>query len=191
MEPALTKIDVVRRQLVTAIRLLFDEGDTVSIFSLAANSWEVIDALCNKAEVLSLSNETRDHLQSGKDLKFNYINYPHRNFFKHADRDPDAVSPPLKDSDVDSLIFLAVEDYLRLLKKSPIEFQVFQLWFMSIYTDKISTEALGKILIAADSFFPNIVSLNRADRLAMGKKALADAKMDLALLNDPHTEFHA
>ena len=48
MVPSLTKIDVARRQLVTAIRLLFDGGDSVSIFSLAANAWEVIDVLCNK-----------------------------------------------------------------------------------------------------------------------------------------------
>jgi hypothetical protein len=119
MKPSLTKVDVARRQLVTAIRLLFDEGDSVSIFSLAANAWEVIDVLCNKAGVLSFSNQTREHIQGGKDLKYDYINSPYRNFFKHADRDPEAISSPLKDSDVDSLIFLAVEDYLRLRKRSP------------------------------------------------------------------------
>jgi hypothetical protein len=188
MEPSLTKVDVARRQLVTAIRLLFDEGDSVSIFSLAANAWEVIDVLCNKAGVPSFSNHTREHIQDGKDLKYDYINSPYRNFFKHADRDPEAVSPPLKDSDVDSLIFLAVEDYLRLRKKSPVEFQVFQLWFMSIYTDKLSAEALSEMRGAIESAFTNIGSLMRADRLAMGKRVLVNAKVDQELLNDPRTE---
>lgn len=188
MEPSLTKIDVARRQLITAVRLLFDEEDSISIFSLAANAWEVIDVLCNKAGVQSLSNQTREHIQGGKDLKYDYINSPYRNFFKHADRNPEAVSPPLKGADVDNLIFLAVEDYLRLQKKSPIEFQVFQLWFMSIYTDKVSTEALSEILGVAESAFPNIGSLMRTDRLAMGKRVLVDAKVDQVLLCDPRTE---
>lgn len=188
MEHSLTKTDVSRRQLVTAIRLLFDEEDSVSVFSLAANAWEVIDVLCNKAGVVSLSNQTREHIQGGKDLKYDFINSPYRNFFKHADRDPEAISPPLKDSDVDSLVFLAVEDYLRLQKKSPVEFQVFQLWFMSIYTDKVSAESLSEIIGAIQSTFPNIGSLERTDRLAMGKKVLVDARADQELLNDPLTE---
>ena len=188
MVPSLTKIDVARRQLVTAIRLLFDGGDSVSIFSLAANAWEVIDVLCNKAGVLSFSNQTRENIQSGKDLKCDYINSPYRNFFKHADRDPEAVSPQPKDSDIDSLIFLAVEDYLRLQKKSPVEFQVFQLWFISIYIDKVSAEALSETLGVIESAFPNIGSLMRADCLAMGSKVLLNAKVDQDLLSDPRTE---
>ena len=130
----------------------------------------------------------RDHIQSGKDLKYDYINSPYRNFFKHADRDPEAVSPQPKDSDIDSLIFLAVEDYLRLQKKSPVEFQVFQLWFISIYIDKVSAEALSETLGVIESTFPNIGSLMRADRLAMGSKALLDAKVDQDLLSDPRSE---
>ena len=188
MQPSLTKIDVARRQLVTAIRLLFDGEDSVSIFSLAANAWEVIDVLCNKAGVDSFSNQAREQIQGGKDLKRDFINSPYRNFFKHADQDGEAVLLPLKDSDVDSLIFLAVEDYLRFQKKSPVEFQVFQLWFMCIYTDKVSAEALSEVLGAIKSKFPNINSLVRADCLAMGKKVLVDAREDQELLNDPLTE---
>ena len=121
-------------------------------------------------------------------MKYDYINSPYRNFFKHADRDPEAVYPPLKDSDVDSLVFLAVEDYLRLQKKSPVEFQVFQLWFMSIYTDKVSAESLSDIIGAIENIFPNIGSLDRTRRLAIGKKVLLDAWVDQELRNDPLTE---
>jgi hypothetical protein len=35
-----TKIDAARRQLVTAIRLFFDGGDPVSVYSLASNAWK-------------------------------------------------------------------------------------------------------------------------------------------------------
>ncbi len=43
----LTKIAAARRQLTTAIRLFFDSGDRVSVYSLASNAWEVIDVLCD------------------------------------------------------------------------------------------------------------------------------------------------
>ena len=188
METPLSKIEIARRQLVTAIRLLFDGEDSVSIFSLAANAWEIIDVLCNKEGVLSLSNQSREHIPSGKNLKLHYINSPYRNFFKHADRDPDAVLASFNEPDVDALIFLAVEDYLRLLDKSPIEFQVFQLWYMSIYSDKLTAEALSEILEAIESTFPDIGSLGRIDCLDMGKRALLNAKGDKELLSDERTE---
>ena len=188
METPLSKIEIARRQLVTAIRLLFDGEDSVSIFSLAANAWEIIDVLCNKEGVLSLSNQSREHIPSGKNLKLDYINSPYRNFFKHADRDPDAVLASFNEPDVDALIFLAVEDYLRLLDKSPIEFQVFQLWYMSIYSDKLTAEALSEILEAIESTFPDIGSLARIDCLDMGKRVLLNAKGDKELLSDERTE---
>jgi hypothetical protein len=83
-----TKIDAARRQLATAIRLIFMDADRVSVFSLASNAWEIVDALCRRANIESLSLETQDHLPKDKKLRRDYINEPYRNFFKHADRDP-------------------------------------------------------------------------------------------------------
>ncbi|MET5013305.1 hypothetical protein AAHH80_40480 [Burkholderia pseudomallei] len=40
-----TKIDASKRQLITAIRLFFDGGDFVSVYSLASNASEFIDVL--------------------------------------------------------------------------------------------------------------------------------------------------
>ncbi|MCE3272834.1 MAG: hypothetical protein K0S57_3231 [Ramlibacter sp.] len=131
----LTKVDVARRQLVTAITLFFNGGDSVSVLSLAANAWEVIDALCMRAGVASMSAQTRTYMAPGKDLKKDYINSPFRNFFKHADRDPDAVLQDLDDSVVEGILFLAVEDYIRMHGRSPIELQAFQLWYLACHTE--------------------------------------------------------
>ncbi len=173
---------------MTAIQLLFDSGDPVSIYSLAANAWEVIDALCDKASVDSISSQTREHLPEGKDLKRDYVNSPYRNFFKHADRDPDAVLPSFDESNVDSIIFLAVEDYLRLLKKSPVEFQVFQLWYLAANVEKVSTDSLHEILQSIESTFPNIRDLPRKERIVMGRRVLEDALKDNELVRDNRTE---
>ena len=132
MENGLSKVDVARRQLITAICLFFANGDPVSVFTLAANAWEVIDALCNKRGVASVSNETRSHIPAADDLKRDYVNSPFRNFFKHADRDPDASINGFDKYNSDGIIFLGVEDYIRLNGKSPIEFQVFQIWYLAV-----------------------------------------------------------
>ncbi len=168
MNRPLTKIDVARRQLATAIQLFFENGDPVSIYSFAANAWEVIDVLCNNAQVASISNETRGHVPAGKDLKRDYVNSPYRNFFKHADRDPDGTLARFDDSNVDSIMMLAVEDYMRLNKRSPVEFQVFQLWYPATHIDKVSDAALASVRRTVDCFLPNIRSLSRPDQIAIG-----------------------
>jgi hypothetical protein len=188
VEPTLSKLDVARRQLVTAIRLFFGHGDPVSVFTLAANSWEVIDALCARAGIEGISHHTRGHIPAGLDLKRDFINSPFRNFFKHADRDPDEIIAGFDDTKNDGLIFLAADDYMRLTGKSPIEFQVFQLWYLAVYIEKVSAGALEQILEPIESTFPNIRELARNEQLALGRKALNDAASDRDLLNDKRTE---
>lgn len=92
------------------------------------------------------------------------------------------------ETNVESLIFLAVEDYIRLLKKSPVELQVYQLWFLAIYPHKITDKDLIEILKIIKSTFPDIVNLKRTDRLVMGKKVLLLANADQELMDDVRTE---
>lgn len=188
MTAPLTKRVVAQRQLVAAIRLLYDGADLVPVYSLAANAWEIIDTLATRAGVDSISNQTREHIPLGKDLKYNYINSPYRNFFKHADKDPDASVPPLKDGNVESIVFLAVEDYLRLSGMSPVEFQVYQLWYLAKNEEKLSTDAMARVLNDIRGKFPNIRNLARGEQLSMARSVLASAQNDSDLKKDPRTE---
>lgn len=188
MAAALTKRVVAQRQLVAAIRLLYDGADLVAVYSLAANAWEIIDTLAARAGLDSISNQTREHIPLGKDLKFDYINSPYRNFFKHADRDPDASVPPLKDENVESIVFLAVEDYLRLFGMSPIEFQVYQLWYLAKNEEKLSADAMARVLDEIRAAFPNIRKLSRDGQLSMARSVLASAQSDEDLKKDSRTE---
>ena len=64
MSLELDKLTVARRQLATAIELLSTGGDTVSVYSLAANGWEVVDVLCRAANVESFSVQARQNTAS-------------------------------------------------------------------------------------------------------------------------------
>lgn len=188
MSERLTKKDVAKRQIRTAIRLLFESADEVSIYSLASNGWEIIDTLCTNAAIESISNDTREHADRDKDLKRDYVN-PYRNFFKHADRDPQAVLDCFDQLANDSVIFLAVEDYIRLYQRSPIEFQVFQLWYLAVNREKAKDDDLERLKHGFDHYFPGILNLSRAQQLEMGCKVLDEALRDESLRNDEKTEL--
>jgi len=185
-----TKIDAARRQLITAIRLFFDGGDPVSVYSLASNAWEVIDVLCTSAGVESFSKQARENLPVGHTLKY-YINEPCRNFFKHAEQDqnPDS-SVELREANVAAILFLAVEDYIRFRQGGPVEAQVFQLWFIAVFPEKVTEDdpvAQSK-LENAKLAFPGIVTLASSDKIEMGRQVLEAARKDGGLAADPKTE---
>ncbi|KWC18204.1 hypothetical protein WL48_03265 [Burkholderia ubonensis] len=186
-----TKVDAARRQLVIAIRLFFDGGDPVSVYSLASNAWEVIDALCTNANVESLSNQTRVNLPAGRKLKEHYVNEPCRNFFKHADRDPNPDSSvELSDANVAAILFLAVEDYLRFRQAAPVEMQVLQAWFIAVFPGKVAEDdpvAQSK-LACAKIRFPGIAMLSSSGQIGMGRDVLDAARKDTELATHPKTE---
>lgn len=185
-----TKIDAARRQLITAIRLFFDDADPVSVYSLASNAWEVIDVLCTSGCVESFSKQARENLPAGHTLKY-YINEPCRNFFKHAAQDPNPDSSvELSESNVASILFLAVEDYIRLRQGGPVETQVFQAWYIAVFPEKVNEDdpLARSIVDTARLAFPGIGALSASDQIALGRQVLAAARRDAGLAADPKTE---
>lgn len=188
MHGRLTKLEVARRQLATAIDLFFADRDAVSVYSLAANSWEVIDVLCRNAGIESFSIQARENVSVGKDLKLDCVNSPYRNFFKHAKSDSEKTLPPLPDSQVEGVLFLAVEDYIRLNGRSPVQFQVFQLWYLAKHPEKLAPSVANQLMEGVAAAFPGLSSLPRNAQLARGAQMLADAAGDQVLAGDPKTE---
>ncbi len=158
------------------------------MYSLGANAWEVIDVLCVKTGVSSMSVQARQNVPSGKDLKWDYINAPYRNFFKHADRDADAELPPLTATHVEGLLYLAVEDYIRLYKRSPVQLQVFQLWYLAKYPEKLDASVAGELIADLRVAFPDLPSLSYEEQLEAGRRAVAEGATDSEILSDPRTE---
>jgi hypothetical protein len=79
-----TRQDAIHRQLNTAIYLWFNDADIVSIHTLACASLDMADDLAKHRGMPSLlfSNMTKGEITMA---------VTPRNFFKHADRDPEHV----------------------------------------------------------------------------------------------------
>ena len=71
---------------------------------------------------------------------------------------------------------------------SPIEFQVYQLWYLAKNEEKLSTDALVRVLDDIRGAFPNIRNLARGEQLSMARSVLASAHNDGDIRKDPRTE---
>jgi hypothetical protein len=86
----ITKLDAAIRQLTTAIRLFFEDQDPISVYTLAHASMEILSKLCERAgKDRYLQQVAEKHGLTEKEAR-QIVSYG-KNFFKHADRDADAV----------------------------------------------------------------------------------------------------
>jgi hypothetical protein len=86
----ITKLDAAQRQLRTALRLWFCDGDSVSIHTLIAAAHEIIHRLYRNKGLVNLvfdSDLIKDEYRGQVAKKFKEA----PSFFKHADRDSDAT----------------------------------------------------------------------------------------------------
>jgi len=142
------KLEAAHRQLRTAISLWFNDGDPVSIHTLAFAAHEIFDAVSKKRDPYRrdmlfdsalIKDEYRREFVSG--LK------KHANFFKHADHDSDAeieFNPLL----TEGFILFAILG--RSLCGSPRsdEESTFS-WWLQIHKPNILTENGRKMVAAA------------------------------------------
>lgn len=130
------KAGVARRQVITAVRLFFEEADPVAIHTLVASAHQVlvdigeqkgIHGALKSARMLQ-GPEAKEYLES--------VNFAF-NFMKHADRDGNAkinVSPLLRltsDFLMDAILLLQ-----SISGDIPIEAKVFWIWFVSTYPEE-------------------------------------------------------
>ena len=131
----LNKFEVAERQLNQAIQLFFDEGDPVSIHTLAEAAAQLLYDIRDEFGAKSL---TRDSDLIRPEFKKEWLAslFSSRNFFKHADRDPKAVHE-FKEEFNHFSIMDAVNMYLTAKRSWTPESIVFLQWFCTKYPKAI------------------------------------------------------
>lgn len=127
----ISKLDAAKRQIEIAIQLYFNELDPVSIHTLAAAAYNILRALAKtqgssgmliKDKLLDIC---KPELRSAIRAKINAT----ENFFKHADRDPDAVLN-FSSGQGELLLMDACDKYRELTSEYPALFKVFHAWYI-------------------------------------------------------------
>lgn len=127
-----SKLDVAHRQLCTAIRLFFEEGDSISTYTLAAASHEIFRALVKFKGGASMIKDS-DFIKPEHQKEYeDFINEP-QNFFKHGARDPNKTL----DFKPQSMPFWILDCIMMGAKFvdhcSTRESILFQYWFIAEY----------------------------------------------------------
>jgi hypothetical protein len=186
----LTPFLVARSQLLTAIDLFFEDRDPVSVQALAGNARELLESLCRLRGIEPMTELLlRDHPGRPKKDIYAALNL-YRNCFKHvgkteAERKDDQLTlNQFDDTKNEYLLYICIEDYLRLRNKSPVAMQIAQAWFCALHPELLQQEVAEQFL----SRFPGILEMNRDQQKRGGLGVLRKFENDTALLSHPETE---
>ena len=133
MSLKLSKLDSAKRQLETSIRLYFSLGDPVSIHTLSAAAFNILR---------DLRKGTEDSATVYKDIFLDLIKPEHQkevrkiinqseNFFKHADKDPNAILD-FNPEQTEFMLYEACAMYSQKTKEQPPLFKVYSAWFITL-----------------------------------------------------------
>lgn len=125
----IAKLDGARRHLDEAIKLFFESRDPLAIHTLAAAAQGTLRDIARAmdADHLSILHDNPSILEAGRKDWINALNAP-RNFFKHADKDPQGT---LEFDESENILMLidAVLLYLTVAEEHLSSASVFIGWF--------------------------------------------------------------
>lgn len=140
-----SKLDAAYLQLTTALRMWFYDEDYVSAHTLAFAAYEIVHAVSkaknpNRGDLLLDSSQVKPE----KRKEFNRVFKEAANFFKHADRDPDAIvdfSPGL----TELFLYFAIKGLQLCGIKPSVEMDIFMYW-LQVRTPALMSKEAKEVL---------------------------------------------
>jgi hypothetical protein len=187
----LNPLTIARSQLLTAIDIFFADGDPISVHTLAGASREILESLCRLDGIEPMTDFIlKDHPTKSKKDIWAALNL-YRNCFKHVgktseEREADqATLDQFDDTHNEFLLYVCVEDYVRLRKAMPVKYQVLQAWFAALHLNLLVDAAHSRSFQQA---FPLIDKMHRPEQKRRGREMIRLMESDAILLSDPRTE---
>lgn len=193
-ECRLTKLEVARSQLGTALWLYLEDLDPVSIHTLIGAAGEIAEHL---ARDVGQSPFIEHVLKTNPDMTpkgYYVLARQFYNAFKHLRandgslRNDDALLAEFEDYHNDAPLFVAWTDYMAAAGSAPIEAQVFQAWFFASHPDKMATDEIALKYLAA---FPMLDGLSRFERKRALKAQISLVRMNEEVMSDHRTDRRA
>jgi hypothetical protein len=133
----LTKLDVARRQLETAARLYFNNGDIVSVHTLTSAAYEIVETIASKRGLSTLTQRSLlDFLSEDLVKEVRQAMRHPQNFFKHADRDS-GEQLEFDPRFTEYRLLDAMVTYIQITGEAPVIFNAFSGWFIFQYPKAI------------------------------------------------------
>lgn len=186
------KLQVARAQLGTALYLFIKDRDPWSVHALASGGAEIMEGIAGTEGIEMLSTDIL--LQApGVDLrKIRALRNQYWNGIKHfykldgkTARDDEALLGDFTDSANDTPLFLGWLDYMNVMKRLPVEVQVFQVWWYCTNEERMNPASDPAIW---RSVFPKIAGQPRAEQKRRLRRAIEKYKKDFEVGRHPATE---
>jgi hypothetical protein len=154
----ITKLDAAEREIITAVRLLFNGGDPIAVCLLASAARDITSRLCEKRGIKSFFDF---HPHSEKRELYRLSNR-HSNYFKHANTDDEDVLEDFDEEEADAVLYVAVHDFGRLCGGLPVEARAFGMWFAARLDPSGHGKEVAEVLVG-------IETMSRSRQLGLGK----------------------
>jgi hypothetical protein len=190
--PTVTKSEAANRQLCTAIRLFFDDGDPIAVHTLACAAREIYEKHCGKAGVERMLDHIKASNPNYTQKQIMDLINAARNFFKH---DGQSLDDAIEFSDEmnDFALFSACYDCTMLCTlNQPGEVQAYSIWFIAVKQPFIAVKQphedganrvdieqprrVAKELETLDTLFPGLRNATRVEQKRAGRTLLDEAQ---------------
>jgi hypothetical protein len=132
----------------------------------------------------------QDHPGKPKKDIYSALNL-YRNCFKHVGQtdekrlEDQLTLDQFNDTKNEYLLYVCVEDYVRLRKAMPIPMQIFQAWFCALHVELLDPQQQPERLL---NLFPGIRKMSRAQQKTGAAACIARFSNNPQLLSHPDTE---
>ena len=194
MRPQLSKIEIARRQLGTALAMHIAEQDPVSVHVLACGGCEIAEQLAMNAQRTPFRAFVFDSHPEMDERQHKTIRNKFWNVFKHARtvggqlRDDDALLEHFTMAENDVRLFSGWFDYAQAAGAMPIEAQVFNTWFLALDLAKFADDFDQDFIADLATEFPGLATMPYADQRQQLRDAIGRWKGDRRLADSPLTD---
>ncbi|WP_254701294.1 hypothetical protein [Neorhizobium galegae] len=186
------KIAIARNQLGTALDLFIRDRDPISVHALACGGSEIIEGLAEQASIETLSTHILKTFPDIDYRKIKRLRNQYWNAMKHfyqqdgkTARDDEALMGDFTDVANDAVLFQGWLDYLLLVKRIPVEAQVFQAWWYATNPSRMNPDSDAS---GWQAVFPGIEKQPRQEQKRRLRRVAERWRTDSNILSDPRTE---
>ncbi|MCA3351453.1 MAG: hypothetical protein INF97_12725 [Roseomonas sp.] len=191
MNTELTKLEVARRQLGTALALFLEDKDPVAVHVLTCGGGEIADRLAEVAGAEPFETHVLATFPEMNKGKLAVLRKKHWNALKHAtthngkDRNDAELLGTFSDETNDHHLFIGWYDFANAGGRLPIEAQAFQAWYFAKHPDKLSD---GFDPANFTSLFPGLTQVDRSQQKARLRRVIQRYRRHRDIMADSKTD---
>lgn len=191
---SITKLEIARRQLGTALALHLNGHDPVSVHCLACGGCEIAEQLAIDAGGAVFRHFTLESYPSMSEANHKGTRNQFWNAFKHAkkrkgeNRNDDELIAEFSGTENNVRLFTGWFDYSMVAHSLPIEAQVFNTWFLALDLTKFGPDIDPGFVERLGSEFPGLSNLSPDGQRRQLQRSIERWKRDRSLLDSKLTD---